>query len=32
MDPLEAIVRAGVGVLLLAALLVFAWIWTDRRR
>lgn len=31
MDLVEGIVRVAMGALVVA-LLVFAWIWTDRRR
>lgn len=32
MDPLEAIVRAGMAVCMVALFVLAAWIWTDRRR
>ena len=32
MDLVEVIVRVAMGALVVALLVLFAWIWTDRRR
>ena len=32
MDLVEGIVRVAMGALVVALLVLFAWIWTDRRR